>query len=170
MKKIFFTLLGLFFLATTACASKDFQEPGTLSPSSKSNERTFRAPYNDAWTATLAALEAKKYAAAQTLKDSGIISTDWVLGKSDRLYSGYGDTRIPYAIRFKLTARMKPSRSGITVVVTNEEQYYTDSITSGTDFAGSIYQWIPTESSSLKESALLDEIEHQLTRMSAANH
>jgi hypothetical protein len=91
------------------------------------------------------------------------------MGKSDRLYSGYGDTRIPYSVRYKISISLRPSRSGVDVSIKNEEQYYSDSVTSGTDFSGSLYRWLPTESSNAKEAALLDEIANQLKARKSGN-
>ncbi|HLG20495.1 MAG TPA: outer membrane protein assembly factor BamC [Bdellovibrionota bacterium] len=159
----------LFFILPS-CAPKEFNEPGILPATSEPTKKSFVGSYGDVWNATLSALQSKKYTVGSASRDSGAITTDWILGKSDRLYSGYGDTRIPYNIRFKLTLHLRPSRSGVEVKVSNEEQYYSDSVTAGTDFTGSLYQWLPTESSRAKEGGLLAEIETQLAaRKSGAN-
>ena len=156
--------LGGFLAAglLAGCASKEFNEPGILPSADRATKKTYAGSFTDVWRASLGALAAKKYAIGSTQRESGTITSDWVIGKSDRLYSGYGDTRIPYNIRFKMTLKLQPSKSGVQVRVINEEQYLSDSVTAGVDFSGSLYQWIPTESSTAKESALLDEIDTQL--------
>ena len=144
------------------CAFKEFNEPGILSASSRPTRKNYAGSFADVWRASLGALAAKKYTVSASQRENGLIVTDWVLGKSDRLYSGYGDTRIPYNIRFKMTIKLQPTKSGVTARVSSEEQYMSDAITAGTDFSGSIYQWLPTESSTAKEFALLEEIDTQL--------
>jgi hypothetical protein len=157
---------ALAFITTIAllggCASKEFNEPGILSAADRPTKKTYAGSFADIWRASLGALAAKKYAVSSSQRENGVIVTDWVLGKSDRLYSGYGDTRIPYNIRFKMTIKLQPTKSGVIARISSEEQYISDAITAGTDFSGSIYQWLPTESSTAKEFALLEEIEAQL--------
>ncbi len=154
--------LGLLF---TSCASKDFAEPGVKSFSRQAVEKIFRGSYSDVWQATKEVLDEQKYPLATSQKESGVIITDWILGKSDRLYSGYGEARIPYNIRYKLSFRFKPSRKGVEVQIDNEEQYMSDAITAGTEFSGSLYQWIPTESSTQKEARLLGNIQNRLAQI-----
>jgi hypothetical protein len=156
------------FLFAAGCASKDFREPGVLSTASESTRRSYSGSYGDVWRATLNALTSKKYALASSQREGGVIVTDWILGKSDRLYSGYGDNRIPYSIRFKFSIKLQPSRSGVNVSVKNEEQYMADAVTAGTDFSGSLYQWIPTDSSTVKEATFLEEIGTQLASLKNA--
>ena len=147
----------------SSCASKDFREPEVHSASTDSVSKTYGRSYTDVWNAVLSALQSKRYAIAETKREGGSIVTDWILGKSDRLYSGYGETRIPYSVRFKMTVKLRPSREGVKVLIENQEQFYTDAVTAGTDFQGSLYQWIPTKSSGDKESALLSEVGEHLS-------
>ena len=147
----------------SGCASKKFNEPGVLETPTAQTHRMFRRSYTDVWNAALAALQNQKYAVSESKRDGGIISTDWISGKSERLFSGYGETRIPYTIRFRMSVRLVPSQLGIKVSVDGDEQYYSDAITAGTDFSGSVYQWMPTKSSGTKEAALLNEIQSQLS-------
>ncbi len=155
-------LASLVLVALLSCASKDFQEPIAESGTSGSTSKTYQRSYTDVWNAVVSALGEKKYAVAVSKRDGGLIVTDWVSGKSDRLYSGYGDTRIPYTIRFKMTLKLTPTREGIRVAAKNEEQYLSDSITAGTDFNGSLYQWMNTPSSGAKEASLLSAVGEQL--------
>jgi hypothetical protein len=154
-------------LLLTACASKEFNEPGEISVTEHTPKRAFSGSYGDVWRAATGALAVKRYAIASSQREAGFITTDWIIGKSDRLYSGYGDTRIPYNIRFRFTIRVQPTRSGVTVNVKSEEQYMTDSVTAGSDFSGSLYQWVPTDSSTAKERNYLDEVESQLAAVKA---
>ncbi len=167
MKLRSFLILFLVFGLLTGCASKNFKEPGIASVSEEPTRSVFRGSYADVWSAATAALEKVSYPLATSQQESGLMLTDWIIGKSDRLYSGYGETRIPYRIRFKFSLRFQPSRDGVSVSITNEEEYLSDSVTAGTDFTGSLYQWIATKSSTLKESALLKEIQVQLTKSAA---
>jgi len=145
------------------CSSKNFGEPLVANVSAGGPTKvTFSKSYGTVWKAAMKSLKTKKYAIAESKKDGGLIVTDWILGKSDRLFSGYGETRIPYNIRFKITVKFRTSRKGIEVSVSGKEQYYSDSITAGTDFRGSLYQWIPTKSSGAKEAALIADMRTQL--------
>jgi len=166
MKKslLIFSTFALTF-STIRCVPKDFYEPGKLSVSGKSTSHSYNASFNDVWKAVTQAAAAKRYAVSSSIKDSGILVTDWISGKSDRLYSGYGDSRIPYNIRFKFTINVKPTKRGIVVSIKNDEQYMTDAVTSGSDFQGSLYQWVSTDSSTEKESLFLTEIDNQLAVM-----
>lgn len=151
-------ILLLLLTFTVSCASKEFNEPGIASVDHRSTRRSLRGSYTDVWNALLGGLAQNKYALARSDRQAGQIVTDWITGKSDRLFSGYGESRIPYNIRFRLTIGARPSRSGVEIAVQNEEQYYTDAVTAGIDFSGSLYQWIPTESSTVKEAAFLDDV------------
>ena len=148
----------LFFIA--GCASKDFAEPGEANMPRKDTGKIFRANFQKTWDAVV--VVAGSMPVVSTDKETGTITTDWVQTKSDRLYSGYGETRIPYMVRYKFKVNVKPTGSGTYVKVTNKEQYYTDSVTSGIDFSGSIYQWLDTESSTKKEADFLQKVEKQL--------
>jgi hypothetical protein len=157
-------LLGstLISLLLFGCASKDFREPEIDGPTEDSVTRTFHRSYSDVWEAMVSALGTKKYAVSVSKRDGGLLVTDWISGKSDRLFSGYGDTRVPYTIRFKMTIRLTPTRGGVRVTAKNEEQYISDAISAGTDFSGSLYQWISTPSSGLKETALMATVTDHL--------
>ena len=157
-------LLGIAVFLLLGCASKDFAEPGVISGKKRSTGRTFSGSYSSVWNATLEALQAKKYPITLSQREGGVIVTNWISGKSDRLYSGYGETRIPYKVRSKFSLQLRPSREGVAINIDNEEEYYSDSVTAGIDFSGSLYQWIPTKSSTKKEAAILDEIETQLAK------
>jgi hypothetical protein len=158
----FFAAVTLLSLLLPACASKAFREPEESGDTESSVSRTFQRSYTDVWNAVIAALGEKKYAIALSKRDGGLLVTDWISGKSDRLYSGYGDTRIPYTVRFRMTLKLTPTRDGVRLAIRNEEQYLSDAITAGTDFTGSLYQWINTQSSGARESALLVAVGDQL--------
>ena len=121
-----------------SCASKDFKEPGEIKQPKKRTARTYSANFAKTWNAVSSA--ASQYPVISSKKESGIIVTDWIKDKSDRLYSGYGETRVPYTIRYRFTVKVKPTSKGTMVNVTSKEQYFTDSVTSGIDFSGSLYQ------------------------------
>ncbi len=154
----FLASIGFLVLLVSGCTPKEFNEPGTLPSEHEPTRRALPGSYSAVWDATLATLRNRKYPIATSQRDGGVIITDWIMGKSDRLYSGYGETRIPYNIRFKFTIRLHPSKAGVDVNIVNEEQYYSDAVTAGSDFSGSLYQWIPTQTSTAKEAAFLDEV------------
>lgn len=91
----------------------------------------------------------------------GYIVTNWVEDSSDVLYSGFADNRVPYRVRYKLYIYVQGDRAtGRTQVrIQNIEQYKDDAVTAGVDFEGSLETWIRTESSTLKEARVLDEIQ-----------
>jgi hypothetical protein len=154
--------LALVFLS--GCYSKDFKEPAAKDLESFNTERVFQASYNATWTAVTQVLKDLPLVVAR--KENGYITTDWILGKSDRLYSGYDDTKIPSKIRYRFTITMRPYKDATNVKIVNEEQYYTDAISAGTEFSGSLFQWIDTPSSTQKERHMLDNIETILTTKS----
>ena len=151
--------LALLFLAfLLSCAAKEFNEPGIISQSRKDVSRVFSINFQDGWK-IVAQAAVGSMPVTSSNKETGVIMTDWIKAKSDRLYSGYGETRIPYTIRYKFNIKVKPTSKGTMVSVTNKEQYLSDSVTAGIDFSGSIYQWLDTESSTHKEALFLDEVE-----------
>ncbi len=124
----------------------------------------FNATFSEVWDSLSHALESSNHLTLLKRKDQGLIITDWQTGKSDRLFSGYGDTKIPYKIRYKHKIIVQPSKQGTFVKIESQEQYLTDVITTGNDFSGSLYQWYNTKSSGYKESLLLDEVDQQLSQ------
>jgi hypothetical protein len=129
-----------------SCASKNFREPELVNSSSHPTAKTFTGGMDKVWEAT---------------KDAMIV-TDWATGKSDRLFSGYGDSKIPYTVRFKFLVQLVQAGPKTSVTIKAKEEYMTDVVTSGNNFNGSVYQWIPTTSSGFKESTLLDDISERL--------
>lgn len=161
LSRLLFILLAVVTLS--GCYSKDFQEPGVRSVDHFNTERTVRASYNASWTAVTSVLKDVSLVTAR--KENGYLMTDWIVGKSDRLYSGYDSTKIPLKIRYRMSVTLRPYKDGSTSIkVTNEEQYWSDAISAGTDFTGSLYQWIDTPSSTQKERNLLDSIESFLAK------
>jgi len=146
----------------TACASKNFREPEVASSGSYSTSRTYIGGMEKVWEATKEAMEERNLPISQTNRDKGMIVTDWATGKSDRLFSGYGESKIPYTIRFKFLVQLAQSGNKTQVSVKSKEEYMTDIVTSGSNFNGSVYNWIPTTSSGFKESTLLEDIADRL--------
>lgn len=155
-------ILGSILFFVGSCASKSFKEPQTVSTGGYSTSRTFGGNMDKVWEATKDAMEQRNMVIAQTLRDKGTIVTDWATGKSDRLFSGYGDTKIPYTIRFKFLVQLSTGAGKVQVSIKSKEEYMTDIVTSGNDFNGSVYQWVPTSSSGFKEQTLLEDISAQL--------
>ncbi len=124
--------------------------------------RSYGGGMDRVWEATKDAMEERNMVISQTVKEKGAIVTDWATGKSDRLFSGYGESKIPYTIRFKFLIQLTQAVGKTTVTIKSKEEYLTDIVTSGNSFNGSVYQWIPTTSSGFKESTLLDDIASKL--------
>ena len=165
VKQILQTFILITLLPLCACYSKSFQEPTVESTQKFNTSRTYRASFNSTWNALLKVLQDAPIARAR--KESGIVLTDWIFSKSDRLFSGYDSNKIPYKIRYKFLIRLRPGKKGTSVAIENKEQYYTDAISSGSELSGSLYQWVDTSSSTNKEKQLLDLIEAELEKESA---
>jgi hypothetical protein len=158
-----FALILIGFLAGLgSCASKNFKEPEVVSSSSHPTSRTYTGGMEKIWEATKDAMEERNMPISQTNRDKGMIVTDWATGKSDRLFSGFGESKIPYTIRFKFLVQLVQSGNKTLVSIKSKEEYMTDIVTSGANFNGSVYNWIPTTSSGFKESTLLDDITEKL--------
>lgn len=148
--------------AFQSCSSKNFKEPEVVNTGNHPTSKTFSGNMEKVWEATRDAMEERNLPVAQTNRDKGTIITDWATAKSDRLFSGFGDSKIPYTIRFKFLVQLNQSGSRTNVSIKSKEEYMTDVVTSGSNFNGSIYNWIPTTSSGFKESTLLDDIAEKL--------
>ena len=114
----------------------------------------------------------RRYPILFSNKKEGEIVTDWIKGKSVALYSGYGENRIPYIIRFRFIVKVLPyeNRADATkIIVKNEEQYQNDLVTSGGDFSGTLYEWIDTPTTTYKEKSILNKIETELKKIISKN-
>ncbi|MEZ4704771.1 MAG: outer membrane protein assembly factor BamC [Bdellovibrionota bacterium] len=152
-----------FSMALFACAtSKSFKEPLIENARSTTTARIYAWNYDNVWNSTKSALDRLGLAVSEMSREKGIVVTDWASGKSDLVYSGYGESKIPYSIRYKFLIQMVNAGTKVKVAVINKEEYLTDTISSESNFDGSLYKWIPTKSSGNKENQLLDEISRQL--------
>lgn len=158
--KPFFALIALLLLSS--CYNKEFNEPGKVDFDKKPTATVVKAGFARTWAATQRIfnrfpIERKD---ADQISNRAFIVTDWVRGKSDVLYSGFAEARVPYQIRYKLYVYLTQSKNGrgTQVRIQNIEQYRDDFVTAGVDVEGSIYTWIRTESSTLKENKLVNEI------------
>lgn len=152
------------FALLSSCSPKDFNEPGIEDYETLSTDATFNVDPKAAWTATFNVMS--RYPIVYINEKKYEIQTDWIKGKSERLFSEYGENRVPYNIRFRLHVRLNPSGGSKTkIYIENTEQYFTDIITSGGDFNNSLYEWIDTESTTYKENAVLKKIELELKQM-----
>ncbi len=152
-----FAFLGLVF---SGCWNKEFNEPGELEVNRKPTEGLINSNFQRVWMATQTTLG--KFPMIRKEADSntgrGYVVTDWIRGKSDVLYHGFDRNRIPYVIRYKLFVYVNSESGRTKVTIKNIEQYLDDSVTAGVDFQGGVYTWIRTESSTLKENTLLEQI------------
>jgi len=154
-------LFGLILLLSS-CYSKDFKEPAAKNLERYDTRRTYAASYNAVWESLLQVL--KETPLLVVKKENGLLITDWIMTKSDRLYSGYDDTKIPIKVRYKLTITVRPLETATAVQIDNDEQYWADAISAGGEFTGSLYQWVDTPSSTIKERALLDNLSDALAQ------
>lgn len=155
--------VGGLFLGISGCWNKEFNEPGRIEIERRPIEMSMGGTFARTWAATQAVMSKFPIVKRDVDQTSGraYIVTDWVRGKSDILYHGFGDNRIPYVIRYKLYLTLNGEvRGGATRIrIENTEQYLDDVVTSGVDLQGSTHTWIRTESSTLKEDALLRQIQ-----------
>lgn len=161
MKFLLLSLSCSFLLV--GCYNKNFNEPGQISIDQKPTKRTLGSSFDRSWASTqriFAKFPITKKASDEVSSRAYIV-TDWIKGQSDILYSGYDVNRVPYPIRYKLYVYVTGGTGGqnTQIEIKNIEQYKDDVVTAGVDFDGSLYSWIRTESSTLKEARLLDEIE-----------
>jgi len=156
-------LSSLIFL--TACYAKEFHEPGKVSIEKRPTEIEIASGFEKTWAAVEQTFS--KFPIERKEEDGATsrayLVTNWIEGKSDLLYSGYDVVRIPYTIRYKLYVYLSGNSSRSVIRIRNIEDYKGDIVTAGVDFDGSIYTWIRTESSTLKEARLLEEIQKLAT-------
>lgn len=162
MKLPALTVLGLS-LILSGCWSKNFDEPGQIEVERRATEASMGASFQRTWAATQAVMAKLPVVKRDVDASTGraYLVTDWIRGKSDRLYHGYDVNRMPYVIRYKLYVYIVGEvRGGSTrVTIKNTEQYLDDVVTAGVDIQGNVETWIKTESSTLKENALLQQID-----------
>ncbi len=155
-------ILGMS-LMVAGCWSKDYDEPGRIEVERQPTEVVLSADFARVWAATQAVLSKFPITKreAQITQSRGFVQTDWIRGKSDTLYHGFDRNRIPYVIRYRflVTVSGEARINRMKVSVQNTEQYLDDMITAGVDAQGGIHSWIRTESSTLKENAILKQIE-----------
>ncbi len=145
----------------SGCWSKNFDEPGMIEVQARPTEAVLAGAFARVWAATQTVMG--KFTVVQRDLDANsqraYLVTDWTRGKSDRLYHGFDANRIPYNIRYRLYLYVIGEGAGTRVTIRNEEQYLDDTVTAGVDFNGSVQRWITTETSTIKENALLVEID-----------
>ncbi|MDB5037363.1 MAG: hypothetical protein JWQ35_891 [Bacteriovoracaceae bacterium] len=155
-----FAILSTLLLS--GCWSKDFQEPGRIEVKRKPTDAILNSSFTRVWAATQAALSKFSMLRKDADPSTGraYVVTDWTRGKSDVLFHGFDVNRMPYVIRYKLFIYLAsdPRSNRTRVTIKSIEQYLDDAITSGVDIQGGVYTWIKTDSSSLKENALIEQI------------
>lgn len=157
-------LLALGFSAMTAgCWSKNYDEPGKIEVQRRPTDIVVASSFQRTWAATQAVVAKLPIIKRDIDSATGraYLVTDWIRGKSDRLYHGFDVNRFPYVIRYKLYIYVVGDvRGGSTrLTIKNTEQYLDDVVTAGVDIQGNVDTWIKTESSTLKENALLQQID-----------
>ena len=162
MKLVLWGLLGIGLVSLSGCWNKEFNEPGRLEVEKQKTDVILSASFAKTWAAAQQVMAKFPVLKADQDKRSNraYIVTDWIDGKSDVLYHGFERNRVPYEIRYKLYIYLVGDvRGGRTrVSIKNTEQYSDDVITAGVDVQGGLYTWIKTDSSTLKESRIIQEI------------
>lgn len=155
------SLCGFLFFS---CGSrKDFGEPYVKKARRVQPNKVYANSYTNVWESAVETMNENNFALLVSQRNQGLIITDWIIEKSDTLFSGYGDAKIPYKIRYKMQINIAPTRRGVEVKIKSREQYLTDVISSGMEFQGSIYRWLDVDSSGSKESKVLDKIAQKLS-------
>jgi hypothetical protein len=146
-----------------ACAPQTFPEDSLLPWQERIVESSYPARFEAVWSSTLATT-ADFYPVDVPDKTNGRITTEWVVGASDYIFSVFSGTRIPEKIRYRMHIDVT-ERQGRTVVrVRNQEQVEKDIISANLVFTGAIYEWIDVPSSTKKEQELLEAIADNLAR------
>src|SRR5665213_1382553 len=88
----------------SGCWNKDFQEPGRIEVDRKPTESSVNSNFQRVWSAAQASLAKFPLLRkdADTTTGRAYVVTDWIRGKSDMLFHGFDENRIPYIIRYKL--------------------------------------------------------------------
>jgi uncharacterized protein YggE len=163
-KSSLYLVVAITSLFLSGCWNKNFNEPGRIEVEKQPTEAAYGSSFPKTWAAVQAVMAKFPIIKKDVDKTTGraYIQTDWVRGKSDTLYHGFDVNRIPYVIRYKMTIYVVGASNGTQVTIKNVEQYLDDVVTAGVDSQGSLQSWIRTESSTLKENALLQQIDKLL--------
>ncbi|MCI5072053.1 outer membrane protein assembly factor BamC [bacterium] len=171
MRRLSFFMTAFVFLALSACSNskKQFAEPYVKKndTAAHSTQQIYGYSYKDTWAATNEVLNNLNTPILVNRREHGLIITDWITGKSSRLFSGYGNSKIPYKIRYKMKFTVQPSKQGTVITIDSKEQYYTDVISGQLDFQGSLYRWVETKPGGEIQKNLLQEIQSYLAQSRA---
>lgn len=163
MKKITLLLLSITIFIFLGCYSKKYEEPGRESVRKMPTSITFKIDFQTTWGAVEKVMRRYPLVVKKSSNQGGRIETDWMYGKSDTLYSGFGESRIPYNVRYKITVVARKDQPEVTpITISNREQFLTDIVSDGGNIDGSIYKWRNVESSTRREYQVLRLIEEEL--------
>lgn len=156
-------VLAFVTFTLPACWNKNFNEPGRIEVDPVDTDMTIGGGFQRVWTATQASMAKFPIVKrdADTASGRAYLVTDWIRGKSDVLYHGFDVNRVPYIIRYKFYIYLvSDARNGkVRVSIKNTEEYLDDAVTAGVDIQGSAHVWVKTQSSTLKENSMLQQIE-----------
>ena len=119
--------LGLVPLISS-CASKEFREPEVVNSGHHPTSRTSVGGMDKIWEATKDAMEERNMPVSQTNRDKGVIVTEWATGKSDPLFSRFGDSTMRYTSRFKYLVQVTETGSRTNVSIKSKEEYMTSGV------------------------------------------
>jgi len=166
MKRLLILLSTLLWLS--GCWNKDYNEPGRISVNKRSTKMAIKAGFQPTWKAlqkVIAKFPIKEKKVNSSIGQAYVV-TDWVRAKSDTLYHGFDVNRVPYEIRYQfyIYVTADPKKNRTIIKIKSVEQYLDDVVTAGVDFQGSVKTWIRTNSSTLKEHALLKQVNKLITK------
>ena len=162
-------LLVLAGILLGGCAPELFPEDDLPFYEERPVYGTFDAPFNVAWDAALAAMEAKFQQVEVQERTKGLIVTEWIVSdSSDYIFSNYGGTRIPVKVKYKVQVRITASGNRTTIRVTKNEKVLKDVISGNLEFSGRIYEWLDVPSSTAKEIEVIERIQQALARKRSA--
>jgi hypothetical protein len=150
-------LLSLVVLLVTACVPPPFPEDNLPSYEERPVYGNFNADFQAVWDASLQVMS-DRYPVSKVDREKGVISTEWVHGTSDYIFTTFAGTRIPEKIRFRLLMEIRNRSGRVEVRLVIHEQVEKDIISANLEFTGAIYEWLDIPSSTRKERQILEEV------------
>jgi hypothetical protein len=150
-------LLGLIALLAMACVPPPFPEDNLPTYEERPVYGNFNAEFQAVWDASLQVMS-DRYPVSKVDREKGVISTEWVHGTSDYIFTTFAGTRIPEKIRFRLLMEIRNRSGRVEVRLVIHEQVEKDIISANLEFTGAIYEWIDVPSSTRKERQILEDV------------
>lgn len=155
--RLLLSLLAASLVALAACVPPPFPEDNLPAYEERPVYGNFNAEFQSVWDAALQVMS-DRYPVSRVDREKGIISTEWVHGTSDYIFSTFAGTRIPEKIRFRLLMEIRNRSGRVEVRLVIHEQVEKDIISANLEFTGAIYEWIDVPSSTRKERQILEDV------------